>query len=94
MSLRRAGRSLITRLTEAVIAVERASIPLTCLACQPHSMPSGKVAYHSTPPSGLPVRIARVPAGTRFFSSWYEISSNARPCSPFQVRSVSNLDGG
>ena len=91
VSLRRFGRSLATRSTEPVMAVRRASMPCTCLACQPCSVPSGKVTYHSTPPSGLPVRIARVPAGTLCLSSWYEISSNARLCSPFHVRSWSKL---
>jgi hypothetical protein len=86
VSLRRLDRSLATRFTESVIAFSSASMPCTCLTCQPHSVPSGRVAYHSTPPSGLPVRIARVPAGTWCLSSWYEISSKARLCSPFHVR--------
>ena len=67
------------------------SMPCTCLACQTHSAPSGNVAYHSTPPSGLPVRIARVPAGTWYLISWNATSSNARLSSPFHVRSLSKL---
>src|SRR5665648_58008 len=64
VSLTSFGRSCTTRRTLEAIAVRSASTPWTCLACQPHSVPSLRFAYHSTPPSGLPVRIARDPDGT------------------------------
>src|SRR6185369_3930481 len=64
------GRSSTTRLTDSVIAVSRASIPRTYFACHPHSAPLASLAYHSTPPSGLPVRITCEPLGALDFSSW------------------------